>query len=64
MFCVWGKGDTYGMLVSCDVDTAGELMYLLIPKANIKPDPSVLPTEAEMLDAAIQDIEFQRSIWS
>ena len=64
MFVVWKRGETSGMLVSSEPETAGELMYLLIPKATLAPDPSVLPTESEMIGEAVKEIEFQRSIWS
>lgn len=52
MFVVWGKGKTSGMLVSCEPSTAGELMYLLLPKATIPADPTVLPSTEQMMDAA------------
>lgn len=51
---VWPKNSSHGFLK--DEDT-NELLWLLIPKATIKADPTVLPTEDEMRDAGIAYME-------
>lgn len=52
---LWPKGSDHGFVK--DTET-GDLLWLLVPKATIKADPSVLPTDAELLDAA------EAAIWS
>lgn len=51
---VWPKGNSAGTLRHKE---SGAVYYLLIPKATIPADPSVLPSEAEMLDAADKAME-------
>lgn len=46
---IWPKGSTHGFLK--DANT-GELLWLLVARATLSPDPSVLPTESEMERAA------------
>ena len=49
----WPKNSRHGFLKHRDT---GDLLYLLVPKATIKADPSVLPSDGEMLDAAREGI--------
>lgn len=49
----WPKNSAHGFLKHRDT---GELYYLLVPRTTIKADPSVLPSEADMLDAANEAI--------
>ena len=49
----WPKNSAHGFLKERDT---GNLLYLLVPKATIKADPGVLPSEADMLDAANEGI--------
>ena len=49
----WPKNSAHGFLKHRDT---GELYYLLVPRATIKADPSVLPSDGEMLDAAQEGI--------
>ena len=46
---VWPKGETAGTLRDKETD---EVVYLLVPKATIKADPTVLPDESALADAA------------
>ena len=55
MFVVWPKGKKTGLLVGADAndeDRIGHALYLLLPKANIPEDKSVLPTDEQVLNAA------------
>lgn len=45
----WPKNSRHGFIKD---NASGELLWLLVPKATIPADPDVLPTDAEMLDAA------------
>ena len=49
----WPKNSAHGFLKHRD---SGDLLYLLVPKATIKADPDVLPSEADMQDAAQEKI--------
>ena len=51
---VWPKNSSHGFLKD---EGTSELLWLLIPKATIKADPTVLPTEDEMRDAGIAYME-------
>jgi len=51
---VWPKGKTAGTLRDKKTD---EVVYLLVPKATIKADPAILPTEAEMAEAGMSAME-------
>lgn len=46
---VWPKGEKAGTLREKETD---EVYYLLVARANIHADPSVLPEDSAMLDAA------------
>lgn len=46
---VWKKGDSHGRLVEQE---GGRTLYLLLPKATIPQDKSVLPSDEEVLNAA------------
>ena len=46
---IWPKGSNHGFIK--DTET-GDLLWLLVPKATIHADPSVLPEEGEMRQAA------------
>lgn len=52
--CVWPKGKTAGTLRH---KKTGEIYYLLLPKANIPADETVLPPKDEMLSAANKAME-------
>lgn len=52
---VWPKGSDHGFIKDSET---GDLLWLLVPKATIKADPSVFPTDEELLDAA------ESAIWS
>ena len=45
---VWPKGETAGSLRDRETD---QIVYLLVPKAKIKADPTVLPSDEALLDA-------------
>ena len=45
----WPRNSRHGFIKDND---SGELLWLLIPKATVPADPDVLPSDAEMLDAA------------
>ena len=49
----WPKGSSHGFIKETD---SNELLWLLIPKAKIPADPSVLPTDDEMCAAAEDEI--------
>lgn len=49
MALVWPKGESRGTLRDKE---SGEILYFLVPKATIKADKTVLPSEAEMTRAA------------
>lgn len=49
----WPKNSAHGFLKHRDT---GELYYLLVPKATIKADPGVLPSDGELEAAARDDI--------
>lgn len=51
---IWPKGKSAGTLRHKD---SGEIYYLLVSKANIPADRSVLPTEAAMHEAAVNAME-------
>lgn len=51
---IWPKGKSAGTLRHKD---SGEVYFLLVSKANIPADRSVLPTEAAMQDAATKAME-------
>ena len=51
---VWPKGKTTGTLRDKETD---EVVYLLVPKAKIKEDKTVLPTESEMESAGMAAME-------
>ncbi len=46
---VWKKGDSHGRLIEKE---GGRTLYLLLPKATIPADKSVLPSDEEVLNAA------------
>ncbi len=46
---IWPKGSNHGFIK--DTET-GDLLWLLVPKATIKADATVLPTDAEIFKAA------------
>ena len=50
---VWPKGKTTGTLRDKETD---EIVYLLVSKAKIKEDKTVLPTESEMVEAGMDEI--------
>ena len=50
---VWPKNSGHGFLKD---ENTNELLWLLIPKATIKADPTVLPTDDKMRDAAMDMI--------
>jgi len=50
---VWPKNSGHGFLKD---ENTNELLWLLIPKATIKADPTVLPTDDKMCDAAMDMI--------
>lgn len=52
---IWPKGKSAGTLRHKD---SGEVYFLLVSKANIPADRSVLPTEAAMQDAATKAMGF------
>lgn len=49
----WPKGSPHGFLKDRD---SSELLYLLVPRANIHADKTVLPTEDEFIDAVREAI--------
>lgn len=49
----WPKGSSHGFIKETDTN---ELLWLLLPKAKIPADPSVLPTDDEMYAAAEDEI--------
>ena len=49
----WPKNSSHGFLKDSET---GDLLWLLVSKATIKADPSVLPTDGEILDAAAEAI--------
>lgn len=51
---VWPKGKKAGTLRH---KQSGAVYYLLVPRAKIRPDETVLPTEEKMLDAASKAME-------
>lgn len=51
---VWPKGQTAGTLRH---KQSGAVYYLLVPRATISADKTVLPTEEKMLDAANKAME-------
>ena len=51
---VWPKGETAGTLRDKETD---EVVYLLVSKAKIKEDKTVLPTEDEMFEAGKSAME-------
>ena len=51
---VWPKGKSTGTLRNKE---SGEVYYLLIPKATIQADQSILPTEAALVDAGNSAME-------
>ena len=51
---VWPKGKTAGTLRDKETD---EVVYLLVPRATIPGDETVLPTEDEMVEAGISAME-------
>lgn len=52
---VWPRGSDHGFIKDAETN---DLLWLLVPKATIKADPTVFPTDAELLDAA------ETAIWS
>ena len=46
---IWPKGSSHGFIK--DTET-GDLLWMLVPKATIKADATVLPTDAEIFKAA------------
>lgn len=52
---VWPRGSDHGFIKDAETN---DLLWLLVPKATIKADPTVFPTDAELLDAA------EAAIWS
>ena len=52
--CVWPKGRTAGTLRHKE---SGEILYLLIPRANIPADRTVLPNETDITAAANNAME-------
>lgn len=50
---VWPKNSSHGFLK--DAET-GDLLWLLVPKATIRADKTVLPTDEELQDAAIDAV--------
>lgn len=51
---VWPKGKSTGTLRD---KTTGDVVYLLVPKATIAPDPAVIPDDTALLDAAENAME-------
>ena len=51
---VWPKGETAGTLRDKETD---EVVYLLVSKAKIKEDKTVLPTDAELESAGMSAME-------
>ena len=51
---IWPKGKSAGTLRHKD---SGEIYYLLVSKAKIPADPSVLPTDSAMYEAATKAME-------
>ena len=51
---VWPKGKTTGTLRDKETD---EVVYLLVPKATIPEDKTILPTESEMESAGMAAME-------
>lgn len=51
---VWPKGKTTGTLRDKE---SGEVVYLLVPKATIPEDKTILPTESEMESAGMAAME-------
>ena len=51
---VWPKGSTTGTLRDKE---SGEVVYLLVPKATIPEDKTILPTEDEMFEAGKSAME-------
>lgn len=52
---VWPKGSNAGFIKDAE---SGDLLWLLVPHATIPADPSVFPTDDDLLDAA------EAAIWS
>lgn len=50
---VWPKNSAHGFLKD---ENTNELLWLLVPKATIKADKTVLPTDDELVEAAIEGI--------
>ena len=50
----WPKGKTAGTLRDKETD---EVVYLLVPKATIPEDKTILPTESEMESAGMAAME-------
>lgn len=46
---IWPKGSSHGFLKNTETN---ELLWLLVPKATIPADPSVMPTDDELTAAA------------
>lgn len=46
---IWPKGESTGRLVEKE---SGETVYMLVDHATIQADPTVLPTDEELMDAA------------
>ena len=63
MHLVWPKGSEVGFLVEKKVRKGGKkidygkLMYLLVPKATIHADPTVLPSDETLLNAVSDAME-------
>ena len=51
---VWPKGSTTGTLRDKE---SGEVVYLLVPKATIPEDKTILPTDAELESAGMSAME-------
>lgn len=49
----WPKNSSHGFIKD---NERGELMWLLIPKATIKADPTVMPTDDQLQDAMMSGI--------
>lgn len=50
---IWPKNSAHGFLKDTE---SGDLLWLLLPKATMKADASVLPTDAEIERAAVEAI--------
>ena len=55
---VWPKGSDHGWIKDTETN---ELLWLLVPHARIPADPTVLPSDAEILQAAGDAIQEARS---